>query len=34
MDRRPAERTLSLRPQVDMREGIDRLIARREATGA
>jgi UDP-glucose 4-epimerase len=34
MDHSLAERTLGWRPQVDMREGIKRLLAWREATGA
>ncbi|HUC47296.1 MAG TPA: hypothetical protein VMR94_12145, partial [Hyphomicrobiaceae bacterium] len=33
MDHGLAERVLGWRPQVDMREGIRRLIAWREATG-
>jgi nucleoside-diphosphate-sugar epimerase len=33
MDHGLAERILGWRPQVDMREGIRRLIAWREATG-
>ena len=33
LDHTLAERTIGWRPQVDMREGIRRLIAWREATG-